>query len=171
MNAKLKVIGNYLRRNWQGIVGWFIGFTALRSAIAFTVDRINEGTASQIEVLSAWTMSIAFLSTIAAGLRVLWKYRIYRMPDRNGHKANGASMWLFARDGLVYTALAILSGILFGLSVLAMFVPEPVRPQVREQNNLIGIAYIVLAVLVAGATVANLWIGVVAFRRYGGKRR
>jgi hypothetical protein len=109
-------------------------------------------------------MSIAFLVSLASLAWVWWKYHIYRKPDEQGRRANGASQWLFARDALLYGMLALLTASHTLLGVYAMFIPEPVRPQVQEQTNVMSLVFIALAVVVAAFSVANLWIGITAFR-------
>ena len=120
----------------------------------------------------AWTicMGIAFVVSIASLVWVLWKYRIYRRPDSDGHRANGTSMWLFARDIMLYGMLILLTASHTALGLYAMFIPEPVRPQVQEQTNVMSLVFISMAVVVAAFAIANLWIGVYAFTRYGGKK-
>lgn len=130
--------------------------------------------ASSLEIISTLTMGISLLCTLISLAWVWWKYHIYRKPDAAGRRANGASQWLFARDALLYAMLAILTGLLCTLSIMAMFVPPPIRSDTQEQMNAVAIVYIVLAVLVSAFAVANLWIGIVAFRgdrRYTTERK
>lgn len=165
MNARLKAFGYYLRRNLWGIVGWFVVFTAIRYAVIWTVDRINDGTGSALEVVWTWTMGTAFVVILASLAWVGWKYHLYRRPDKDtGRRANGASQWLFARDALLYIMLALLTAPLTALGIFAMTIPEPIRRTSQEQANLTGWVSIGIAVIIAAFAIANLLIGVVAFR-------
>lgn len=118
-----------------------------------------------------WTiaMGISFVGTDAALVVLWWRYYNYRKPHPVTHKrANGLSIWLYRRDAILYGVLAILTGMFTLLGRLAMDAPEPIRPEGQRMNEITAAIFIGIAVLVAVGVIANLWIGLTAFR--GGKQ-
>jgi hypothetical protein len=127
---------------------------------------MNDGNATPLEIAYAAVMGLAFLVSLASLSTVAWKYSIYRRPDEEGHRPNGISVWLFARDALLYGMLVILtiSETMFGL--FAMTVPSS---QAQTDEPVLGFLTIGMAILIMLLAATNLVIGIAAFRRLGGK--
>ena len=114
--------------------------------------------ASALEIWSVIMMGIAFLGTLAGLVWLAIKYVIYRRPTRDGKRPNGVAVLIFAQSALLYSALGILSGLLFVLSVMALFAPPAIRQQNQQQNAAVVAVFIGLSVLVDGCVIGNVWL-------------
>lgn len=117
-----------------------------------------------------WTacMVASFIVSVVSLGWVGWKYHIYRTPDPvTGKRPNGMGQMLVIRDAMLYVMLIIFtfSETMFGL--FAMTVPSPDNHDTPEQEALYGLLTMSVAVLIVVFSIANLWIGIVAFNRRG----
>lgn len=115
-------------------------------------------TASQREIIWFVSMLVAFLAIVTSWAIIAYKYYLFRKPDDQGVRGNGAGAMLFIKDTAVSVifALITLGGILLGIS--AMKAPEPVRTANRAQAEMIANVLTGVAVLIAVYALGNLYL-------------
>lgn len=115
-------------------------------------------TASTQELVWTASMGVALLAVLISWAVITYKYYLFRKPDSEGVRGNGAGTLLFIKDTAISLLLALLTfgGTLMGIT--AMGLPEPVRPANQQQNQALANLFIVGAVLIAVYAVGNLWL-------------
>ena len=115
-------------------------------------------TASTQELVWTASMAVALLAVLISWGVITYKYYLFRKPDSQGVRGNGAGTLLFIKDTAISVLLTVLTlgGTLLG--VAAMGLPEPVRAVGREQNEMIANLFIVGALGIAAYALGNLWL-------------
>lgn len=122
-------------------------------------ERVTDvANATPLEILSTIMMGVAFIGSAAGFAWLAWKYRTYRRPLADGTKPNGTAQLIFAQSALMYVALGLLSGLIFALSIMALFAPPPIRSETQRQTTMITNVFIGLSVLVDLCVLLNLWL-------------
>lgn len=114
--------------------------------------------ASTLEIWSVVMMGIAFFGSTVGLLWLGWKYYQYRRPMPDGKRPNGTAQLIFAQSALLYIALGLLSGLLLLFSIMALFMPPPIRPEAQQQASAVTNAYIFLSLGVDASVLLNLWL-------------
>lgn len=118
------------------------------------------GNASWLEIIWTVSMAVALIALLTSTVIVIRKYRLYRQPDPvTGKRGNGAGVWLFWKDLVLYGLLILVTGTFTWVGLMAMQVPEPVREPNRESSQLIAFIFIGVAIGTALYAILNLWMG------------